>query len=210
MKCVNVAQAGAGNEQIYSSTLDWISENGTENVGLVIAGWSKCERMDFEQPNTFKWHNSRVSPRGGTYGWIRKSIRNYYNFQMLCEHYKVPFIQFQMISLFRDYIYEYHKKDFHSARHECIDTFLQSSQYDRIDESKFIGWPIYDEAGGFVVGDMTVHKDWHPVNKLSNDIPTSTFYKKAKHENGLVVSAYDAHPNQAGHQKIMEFIYENL
>lgn len=210
MQCVNLAQSGAGNEQIYSSVLDWICANGTDNIGLVIAGWSKCERMDFEMYGSLQWHNTRVSPRGNLQSWLRKSLRNMYSFQLLCEHHNLPYKQFQMISLFRDFVFENHKKDFKDVRLDCIETLIGSEQFDHINESNFMGWPIIDEMQGYVVGDRTVHKGWHPVNKLANNNPESTFYRKAKHDNNLVVSESDPHPNQDGHKAIMEFIYENL
>lgn len=209
MRCVNVAQAGAGNEQIYSSVLDWICKNGADDIGLVIAGWSKCERMDYEMWGSLKWHNTRVSPRGNLHSWIRKSVRNFYSLQLLCEYHNIPLKQFQMISLFRDYLYEYYKESFNEMRLGCIETLINTEQYDLIDESNFIGWPIYDEAKGFVVGDRTVHFEWKPINKLANGDPSSTFYKKAK-STEFVVSDEDVHPNQKGHQMIMEFIHENL
>lgn len=209
MRCVNIAQAGAGNEQIYSSVLDWVCKNGPDDIGLVVAGWSKCERMDYEMWGSLKWHNTRVSPRGNLHSWIRKSVRNFYSLQLLCEHHNIPLKQFQMISLFRDYIYEYHKDSFKETRLGCIETLMNTEQYDYIDESNFIGWPIYDEANGFVVGDKTVHFGWKPINKLANGNPNSTFYKKAK-STEFVVSDEDVHPNQLGHQMIMEFIHENL
>lgn len=214
MNLVCVAQSGGGNEQIYSSILDWISENGSDNVGMVIAGWSKSERMDYELTRDHcakYWHNVRVSPRGGIHGWIRKSMRNFYNLQLLCEFHNIPYKQFQMISLFTEYVSEYCQNDFENKRLSCVNTMIESSQFDLINKENFIGWPIFNEDEGFVVGDVTVHQGWKDYNKLANNNPNSLYYNSAKDMAiNYVVSAKDCHPNKAGHKKIMEFIYENL
>jgi len=224
-----VAQSGAGNEQIYSSILDWICENGTDNIGMVVAGWSKSERLDYELTHHSKrqgpafvsntkctfgsayWHNTRVAPRGEIHGWIKKSMRNFYNLQLLCEFHNIPYKQFQMISLFTEYVIEYHKEDFKNKRIDCINSLTQSDQFDLINKDNFIGWPIYNESGGFVVGDVTVHQGWKHYNKLTNDSPESSYYNSAKDmSKDYVVGSHDPHPNKAGHELIMKFIHENL
>jgi len=212
MELVCLAQSGAGNEQIYSSILDYISVRGSDNIGMVLAGWSKCERIDFERPGTNKWHNTRVSPKGNVHSWIRKSIRNFYSLQLLCEHFNIPLKQFQMISLFNDYITEYTSNDdYESVRLDCLNSISQSPQFDLIDKSTFIGWPIYKEEGGFVVADVTVHLNWKVYNKLANRIKDSTYYKAGRKANQkYVISDKDPHPNQEGHKLLSEFIYENL
>ena len=220
MDLVCVAQSGGGNEQIYSSILDWICENGSNNIGLVLAAWSKCERMDWEQGFNdifgFKldhgcWHNNRVFPKGNIYSWLRKSIRNFYNLQILCENHNIPYKQFQMISFFGDHISEYYGHDFKNKRMNIIECIMTSPQFDLIKKSNFIGWPIYDEHDGFVVSDVTVHKEWKTVHKLTNNKKNSNYYYKANEVNtDYVVSPYDPHPNKKGHEMIMEFIYENL
>jgi hypothetical protein len=222
MDLVCLAQSGAGNEQIYSSIQDYVCKNNPENIGMVIAAWSKSERMDYELvmhhssrnlPRSWhrSWHNTRVSPRGELYHFIRKSIRNFYNLQMLCETHDLPYKQFQMISLFMDYISEYHSDAYKETRLECIEYINESPQFFHIDKSNFIGWPIYNEAGGFVVGDHTVHQQWREFHKLANNNPNSSFFKSAKDvPQDYVIGPHDGHPNKTGHRLIMEFIYENL
>jgi hypothetical protein len=201
MDLVCLAQSGAGNEQIYSSIQDYVCKNNPENIGMVIAAWSKSERMDYElvmhqQSWHRSWHNTRVSPRGELYHFIRKSIRNFYNLQMLCETHDLPYKQFQMISLFMDYVSEYHSHTYEETRLDCIKHINESSQFFHIDKSNFIGWPIYNEAGGFVVGDHTVHQQWREFHK---NVPQD-----------YVIGPHDGHPNKIGHRLIMEFIHENL
>ena len=226
MDLMCLAQSGAGNEQIYSSIQDYVCTHNPENIGMIIAAWSKSERMDYElrreqlmpfvsQHSHRKWnrtwHNTRVSPRGELYHFLRKSIRNFHNLQMLCENHNIQYKQFQMLSLFMDYIYEYHSHTETETRITSIDHINNSPQFFHIDKSNFIGWPIYDEAGGFVVGDRTVHKKWKQIHRLANDKPDSTFYRTAKEVNhDYVIGPHDGHPNKIGHRLIMEFIHENL
>ena len=216
LKCV--AQSGSGNEQIYSSIQDYVCDHNPENIGMIIAAWSKAERMDFEHahPRPHRkgkrtWHNTRVNPRGELYSFIRKSIRNFHNLQMLCENHSIKYKQFQMISLFMDYVSEYHSHTYEETRLDCIKHINESPQFFHIDKSNFIGWPIYNEAGGFVVGDYTVHQQWREFHKLANDNPDSSFFKSAKDvPQDYVIGPHDGHPNKAGHKLIMEFIHENL
>lgn len=220
MDLVCVARSGAGNEQIYASIFDWICENGTDDIGMVIAAWSKAERLDYEIPTkerskfnfsphsyvTSSWYNARVAPRGDIHGWIKKSVRNFYNLQLLCEFHNIPYKQFQMISLFTAYVSEYYHKTFKETRIDCINTLNNAVQFDLINKDNFIGWPIYNESGGFVIGDETAHSTFHHHNKLVNN-----HYRKGKDISlEYVISKLDAHPNKAGHELIMEFIYENL
>ena len=221
MNLVCVAEAGSGNEQIYSSIQDWVCNHNPEDIGMVMAAWSRSERLDyeiesFERPflpsgNRRTWMNSRVSPKGELYHFLRKSIRNFYNLQMLCESNNIPYKQFQMLSLFVDYVDEYHRQDRKEVRLKCIDYINNSPQFFHIDKSNFIGWPIYSEAGGFVVGDRTVHKDWKAIHRLANDAPDSPFYRSANEVNhDYVIGPHDCHPNKMGHKLIAEFIHENL
>lgn len=218
MDLVCLAQSGAGNEQIYSSMLDWLTTHGADNIGLVIAAWSKSERMDWEREGinetgrTPHWANTRVSPKGNSFHFIRKSVRNFYNFQMLCENFNVPYKHFQMISFICDYIWEHCPKDqFEKYRKICIKTLWESPQYDHINGDAFVGWPIFDEEGGFVVADKQVHVGWKAEHKLTNAIEKTRFYNGAKDRDITnVVSSMDPHPNQNGHNNIAEFVYENL
>ena len=46
MHVINLAHSGRGNEYIYSTILDKITEQ-PDNIGMVIAAWSAPERRDF-------------------------------------------------------------------------------------------------------------------------------------------------------------------
>ena len=207
MNLVCVAQSGAGNEQIYSSLLDYICDHNSEDIGLVISAWSKSQRMDFETSehgfihySTGKrlyWNNAPINPRGSIYHFIRKSIRNFYNIQMLCERHNIQYKQFQMLPLFNDYIEEYTMgTEYQDARFKAVRYVRESAQYDHINKDNFIGWPIYDEGNGFVVSDITVHNKEH--------------FSRNNNSGKFIIGNGDDHPNNEGHKMIMEFIYENL
>ena len=44
----NLARNGGGNEYIYSSLFDEITNNFTDRIGLVVAAWSQCQRVDYQ------------------------------------------------------------------------------------------------------------------------------------------------------------------
>ena len=58
MKVINLAQAGSGNDYIYSRLLDTIQEIPKEEIGLVIAAWSQAMRQDY-QTGEFPCRRSR-------------------------------------------------------------------------------------------------------------------------------------------------------
>jgi hypothetical protein len=207
MNLVCVSQSGAGNEQIYSSLLDYICDHNSEDIGLVISAWSKSQRMDFETSEEgythystgrrLYWSNAPINPRGGVYYFIRKSIRNFYSLQMLCEHNNIQCKQLQMLPLFSDYIEEFNMdKELEAARFRGVRYIRESAQYDYINKDNFIGWPIYDEDDGFVVGDITVHD--------------KEYFNNKDNSGKFIIGNGDDHPNNEGHKMIMEFIYENL
>jgi len=92
MDCVNLAKSGAGNEYIYSSLLDYITENNTSNIGLVIPAWTQCQRKDFSNGWNMRWTNTRIDSHGDVFSWIRKSLNYYLSFQILCEKYNLPYM----------------------------------------------------------------------------------------------------------------------
>ena len=198
MQCVNLAMSGAGQEYIYSTLLDYITKNNTDNIGLVIAAWSQSQRKDFQI--NFRWSNHRIDNAGDVYSWMYKSLRYYFSFKILCEHYKLPYKQLQMLSPFKDVIdgLKPKKSEIRSGeydtnfRHEFkgdpikakVNLLKIISSYENLLNDNFIGWPIEDGLGGF------------NINQFLNDE-----YK---------ISELDRHPNKEGQKKIMEIIYERL
>lgn len=203
MDCVNLAKSGAGNEYIYTSILKYITEKDTSNIGLVIPAWSQCQRKDFSSGCNMRWTNERIDPNGDVFSWMRRSLDTYLSFQILCERYNLPYMQAQMLSPYQDWLDGLRPRDLDPIlkedpkwRHtypgdadvdnkkilDLIDTYE-----DKINSSKFIGWPLSNEYGGF-------------------SLQKRLIYLKDK----TMLSSIDHHPNKKGHEVIARFIYERL
>ena len=99
---------------------------------------------------------------------FEKSLRWMLSFQNHCETLNIPYIQAQSF-------YPTYKNDYPRF-------LLEHPIYDYIKEKHFIGWPIYNEIGGFTLS-----------NKISNNL--------------RVDPPVDMHPNQEGHELIANLFY---
>ena len=213
MKCINLAKSGAGNDYIYESLLETIQDTDKNRIGLVIAGWSQCQRRSWQESKDLIWKNSRVDQKGDVFYWVKRTLRFYSSFQNLCERYNLPYKQFQMISLFQGWInglfqndWEVHQNILNPdpnfvERHiypgdknkDVIILQNMMLNYEKnINTKNFIGWPSLKELGGFYIEHRTIRT------------------LKDKAIDDLVISKYDAHPTAKGQEKIMEFIYDRL
>ena len=184
MKCVNLCKCGAGQEYIYSSISDYLQKTPKEEIGQVIAAWSTAPRRCFQIKN--RWSNDRKDMRGDIAYWTERSIRYQYAFQNLMEQTQLPYLHFQMISLYRGHLWELRKKidknKVEEMRKSVLDT-IKNTPYKFND--KFINWPGDDELGGYTL-EFGVLKEEHKISEL------------------------DRHPNAAGQQKIAEYLYDRL
>ena len=210
MNCVNLGKAGAGNEYIYSSLLDYISNPliSKDSIGLVIAGWSQIQRKDYQQGQYGRWTNLRNDPHGDAFSLANKSLKFYLSFQYLCEKFNLNYYQVQMINFHSDLLgglkyghgmiydnpslnnkvieYQYDKEKDEKRVLKCI------LSYDKkINTDKFIGWPIAGELGGFTLCSQA----------------TPIFDRNDK---SVKVSDLDDHPNAKGQLKIAEYIHDRL
>ena len=210
MNCVNLGKAGAGNEYIYSSLLDYISNPlmSKDSIGLVIAGWSQIQRKDYQQGQYGRWTNLRNDPHGDAFSLANKSLKFYLSFQYLCEKFNLNYYQVQMINFHSDLLgglkyghgmiydnpslnnkvieYQYDKEKDEKRVLKCI------LSYDKkINTDKFIGWPIAWELGGFTLCSQA----------------TPIFDRNDK---SVKVSDLDDHPNAKGQLKIAEYIHDRL
>ena len=148
MKCVNLCKCGAGQEYIYSSISDYLQKTPKEEIGQVIAAWSTAPRRCFQIKN--RWSNDRKDMRGDIAYWTERSIRYQYAFQNLMEQTQLPYLHFQMISLYRGHLWELRKKidknKVEEMRKSVLDT-IKNTPYKFND--KFINWPGDDELGGY-------------------------------------------------------------
>jgi len=203
MECVNLCKCGAGQEYIYSSLCDYIQKTPKEEIGQVIAAWSTAPRRDYGSKE--RWTNDRQDIRGDLKYWVERSIRYQYAFQNLMEQEKLPYIQFQMISLYRGYVWELKNKakkltdkntyssTFGEYRYNekgenlkdiVLNTIKNSPYYNKFND-KFINWPGDEDLGGFTL-EFGVLNDEHKISEL------------------------DRHPNAKGQQKIAEYLYDRL
>jgi len=210
MDCINLGKAGAGNEYIYSSLLDYISNPSIskDSIGLVIAGWSQIQRKDYQQGQDGRWTNLRNDPHGDAFSLANKSLKFYLSFQLLCERFNLNYHQVQMINFHADLLgglsyghgmmnknpslnnekikYQYDKEKDKKRVLKCI------LSYDKkINTNKFIGWPIARELGGFTL--------------CSHATPIFD-----KNDKSVRVSDLDDHPNAKGHKIIAEYIHDRL
>lgn len=122
------------------------------------------------------------------------------------EQEKLPYIQFQMISLYKGHIWELKKlKDkkledantgiltFGEYRYNekgenlkevVLNTIKNSPYYNKFND-KFFNWPCDEDLGGFTL-EFSVLKEEHKISEI------------------------DRHPNAKGQQKIAEYLYDRL
>mgnify|MGYP001595423266 FL=1 len=218
MKVINLGNSGSGNEYIYSALQDAIEKiEDKSQIGLVIAGWSQCQRRDYqmssyvplinEVPSRLNkassewdmWQSERIDQKGYIIGWVKKSLRIFKNFEYMCQYHNIPYAQFQMIPLFIDYLRGQITEDGYE------DYVVDQKDYDKIlkvileyekilNTEKFMGWPGVEHLGGY------------PLNyKLLGKGGNKDLYKF-----GFTISEKDTHPNAKGQEKIAEYIYDWL
>ena len=200
MECVNLCKCGAGQEYIYSSLSDYIQKTPKEEIGQVIAAWSTAPRRDYNTKD--RWTNDRQDMRGDLKYWVERSIRYQYAFQNLMEQTQLPYLHFQMISLYRGHVWELKKTNFkkqksfetfgeylvnekgEDLKEIVLNTIKNSPYYNKFND-KFFNWPGDEELGGFSL-EFGVLKEEHKISEL------------------------DRHPNAKGQQKIAEYLYDRL
>jgi len=203
MKVINLGRSGQGNEYIHARIVDRIASLYPEQIGMVIAAWSKSERRDWSEiaANGVNWcanqtwTASRYDTKGDIPYFIARSYRYYYSLQQICKSLDIPYRQVQMISLFEHFCREIQIEDGHPMMHlrrnkeqNILRSIQDSPYFSRIDDRYFMGWPGTEKLGGYAVQDITNPR--REVHKM--------------------VSHRDHHPNELGHKLIADFIYENL
>lgn len=184
MECINLGRGGAGNEYIFSAISDKIVEES--NIGFVVVMWSECFRLDFDLFNedwttlhytrigdyVKNWHKS-----SNAVGVTKRYLRLSYALQNLMQNNNIPYIQIQGI---RPVHYIPKKGKESKFVKQFCNTLIDSLYFNKIDNNKFLGWPVMSEIGGTCMEDICkdeIHKD---------------------------------HPNEIGHNRIADFIYETI
>ena len=206
MKVINVAGGGQGNEYIYTTLRNEIVKiEDKSQIGLVIAAWSQAPRKDFKIGRLKTWTSLRTDTHGNLPWWVEKSLGFYLDFQILCERYNIPYVQFQMIELFEHYFAGYpsqteihygadpNEQKKYPGNEKLDKKYILKSIMDyekKLDISKFMGWPPVKELGGWRFKD---HLDlWD-----EKDSP-------------MRVSTLDNHPNELGHIAVCDKLVKLL
>ncbi len=103
------------------------------------------------------------------------------------EQTKLPYLHFQMISLYRGHLWDLLKKpsvpqEYKKLKHLTLE-ILKNTKYKFND--KYLNWPTDEELGGHTV-EFSVLKEEHKISEL------------------------DRHPNAKGQVKIAEYVYDKL
>ena len=218
MELINLSESGAGQEYIYSNIIDKLQTIDHSRIGLVIAAWSTAPRRDYQIESLYlqkaKWTNDMFDTKGYMNYWIDRSLRYYYSLQMVCENLKLPYKQFQMIDLFKGYLWqelirrrtkdwpEDHTKqvpilnkaadltkeeqDWKEKQEKIYLAQIHNSPYYEIINNNFIGWPTDKRLMGFNISEMALEEDTDRISKI------------------------DLHPNELGQKKLAKFIYEKI
>tara|TARA_B100000575_G_scaffold292535_1_gene301212 strand:- start:11766 stop:12647 length:882 start_codon:yes stop_codon:yes gene_type:complete len=212
------SQAQREDFEIYDPYSDPRSQAGQ-------GGWSKgkidaaklvSRRSNLDRKNkNFIWKNERLGRKGDLFYWVLDTLRKYILFERMCKSYDLPYKQFQMIDPFNGYLNGLVKTDFEvfENRHnpEFVDRYeyksiLENEKKDKqkilelileyekhLDLKNFIGWPIDHSIGGHTIEQKCLMTEKKRLNKPE-----------------LIISQYDFHPNERGHQIIADYIYGHL
>ena len=231
---MNLCLSGMGQEYIYSSISDVLSEIDINEVGYVIAAWTSAPRRDYEKTDMWRgakfgdvknvkkvkrWHNIRTDAKGDLQYWIRKTIRYQYAFQNLMEQHKkrvadqaLFYKHVQMISLIKGHIWEViNNLDYSGLEENDLQMKLD----------KFQQFAELQKYGREFVRDMlteayidTLKKSKYKFNEHFLGWPTDESLGGYMIEQYLTeeyrISEQDRHPNAVGQQKIAELIYDRL
>jgi len=183
MNCINMGKSGNGNEYIYSSLIDYIEEHGADNIGLMIAAWTQCQRRDWERYSPkrkdMKWQADMMDERGDERYLLRKSLRFYNSFQTICQYHGINHRHLQTLDMHKDF----HWPKFNSVM--ANETIMGFPHFTNLDEKNFI---IKPKCVKSMISVLKKNYKWEQVR----------------------ISERDAHPNELGQKLIFEYVYENL
>ena len=189
LELVSLGINGAGQEYIFNSLVEYITElDNKDKIGLVMPAWSRSPRRDYQIYD--KWRNNRFDACGDAYYMVKRSLRYFYQFQIFCERFNLPYKQIHMLDSTRIKDFETPDSyDHGKISHTKIDHTIQSLPfYNKINEEKFLGAPLIRAFGGYAL-------DQHVIG-----------VSKKKYR----ISDVDFHPNKIGNKLLASYIYENL
>ena len=216
MELINLSESGAGQEYIYSNIIDKLQTIDHSKIGLVIAAWSTAPRRDYQIESLYlqkaKWTNDMYDTKGFMNYWIDRSLRYYYSLQTICEYLKIPLKQFQMVDLFKGYLWQelisrrtndvaddklipvlnrpedltIEEKYWKEKKEKGYLAQIHDSPYYEKINDNFIGWPTDPRLNGYSMSDKVLDNTTDRISEI------------------------DLHPNKQGQEKLANFIYENI
>ena len=239
MELISLGKNGAGQEYIYNSLVECIiglDDEDKDRIGLVIPAWSRSPRRDYQADGL--WRNHRFDACGDIKYMLSRSLRYYYQFQIFCERFNLPYKQIHMLDALNFPINEI--PEFYAYHHRLpSQTTGHQKLLDKVAEKNIKKSPVTGEINRYcAVGNETRKMSRHcPETQKMIDYTASTFslYHKINEENFIGwplirafggyaldqhvicvskekyrVSDQDFHPNKLGNEKLASFIYENL
>ena len=198
----NLARSGVGNDWIVTTFFKYIAENG--NPDLVCILWTKSSRFnlatheDGQGVSVDPYKNTFIKGYWGD-GWIKdfsnsycknyypaeyfiKSIDGYltsiYIIQQYCKSNNIPYAFGQGIDVLS-----------HGWEESALvcSMLIDHPQEHTIDDSRFFGWPVYEQMGG-----------WHISKQINDNCDKYGFCEG------------DLHPNELGHDLISDHFLKIL
>lgn len=237
---INTARCGAGNIGIYGQAIDEIIKHEPETIGLVLVGWSKAERSDWERIKKvnskgrqcrigedharigFIWENRTVDLEGNFHSHIRRSHRMYYSLQCFCNYLKIPFYQFQMIKPFTNHV-------FAPDRFNKAYTQRPSYDYNHDEEWNSPEWTnkLFEDAQKYTFEELletwsttSVFKkidperflNWPVIYNIGGIGALDQIMEEYEkaQKHTMRVSEIDRHPNEKGHVWIADWLTKNI
>ena len=231
MEPINLGRSGAGNEYIFSTLQDIITRTKDKSeIGLVVAAWTECHRRDYQEVESYDstydislknknlWRNTWVSKQVDEHGnllyWMRKTLRYQLALQTLCERWKIPYVQFQMIHPYDNYLdglkYYRHRKviQLEYPGNKRVDeekvVRVIRDMWPIINDKRYLGWPLISTWKGYTVA------GGYDLSLMMDDVPNDNEFLDQSHNWELVIDKVDTHPNAKGHEWISNFIHTEM
>lgn len=260
MECITFGRGGQGNEYICSSVQDFVLDRTIDksDIGMMLIAFTQAKRIDFSyqagasgQNDTIKnperpvkrgrisenihWQSKLQydSFRGDHWFYLRRSLRQIYNLQLLLKKQRfpwhmmssLPLEQIELDGLF-DRLFQNHSSQSQEFlrvnRIEGNTAYQRQKSFDdkvaltistdpsgySIDSSKYLGWPPVKCMGGIALCDiLNPYTDFiTPKPKEPETSQTLSDQLKARGDGSNI----DGHPNNRGHQVIADYLFSTL
>ena len=188
-------------EKVLTNERKGIIEIDNKGKKVVTPSWKYkiCEIFD-------------VKKTSNNYTGINAFIRYAYSIQSICESENIPLIQIMgtrpvitdgefgssdyLAGRSRAGLLPAETIRFHKSWQECCSIMIRHPMLEKM-KNNFIGWPIFQELGGFHVDDLIEQNDSKWDGTRGSLWPAD-----------LRMSQDDSHPNLKGHKFIGEYLYE--